>query len=145
MLKILYFGLLVAASAEDYKNHRVRNCWILAVWLLGLLQVIRQADRWVTLSLTCICFVLLLLLYLLVRRWNTQLQRKVSFGGADVRLIPGMMLAQGWDVALLGIFIGFSLAVVYYLLLVKQKKELPLVPWMTAGCLLAEVLLNLIL
>jgi len=58
-----------------------------------------------------------------------------------VKLIPGMMLMQGWDIALMGIFTGLVPTLLYHLLVVKEKKEIPLVPWMTAGCFTVEVIL----
>ena len=141
MLKIVYFLLLAAASAEDYKYHRVRRSRTAAVWLLGALQVwFEKDDRWVTLTLTCSCFLFLCLLYGGLKQLSIKKEIDLKLGGADVRLIPGMMLVQGWDIALLGVFIGLVFASVYYVICRKRKKDHPLVPWMSLGCLLAEAM-----
>ncbi len=139
MLKIVYFLLLGAASVEDYKFHTVRPGWTIAVVLLGFAECITKENRWVTLALTCACFCMLLLFYRLVLVFGSRYQ--LQFGGADVRLIPGMMLMQGWDVALGGVFVGLLLAAIHYALSYRKRKELPLVPWMTGGCMAIELLL----
>lgn len=139
MLKVVYFLLLGAASAEDYRYHTVSPRWTILVFLVGILNLIMtKENRWVTLALTCACFILLYLIYRVVLFLAEHRGLSWSFGGADVRLIPGMMLAQGWDIALSGVFAGLVLAVLYHFLFVKEKKELPLVPWMAAGCLFVE-------
>ncbi|MBP3569396.1 MAG: prepilin peptidase [Lachnospiraceae bacterium] len=140
MLKVLYFLVLGAASVEDFRYHTVKPRWTILVFLLGVLNLIwTKENRWVTLALTCACFILLYLLYKLVLFLAARNGLAWSFGGADVRLIPGMMLVQGWDMALSGVFTGFVLALFYYAL-AKEKKELPLVPWMTAGCFFVELI-----
>ena len=63
----------------------------------------------------------------------------LCLGGADVRIIPAMMMVQGWDTALTGVFVGLLAAVLYFLTAGKQKKEIPLVPWMGIGCFLVEI------
>ncbi len=139
VLKTVYFLLLGAASAEDFKYHTVRPGWIIAVFLLGILNLIlTKENRWVTLALTCACFLFLFLFYKLVQMFAKKTGLPWQFGGADVRLIPGMMLVQGWDAGLSGVFAGLVLAMLYYGLCAKKKKELPLVPWMTAGCIMIE-------
>lgn len=141
MLKVCYFLLLAGASAEDYKHHTVRPQWTVSVFLLGLVNMIVQKNnRWVTLTLTCVCFLLLWAVYRMVLWVSRRKGLQWQFGGADVRLIPGMMLVQGWDVALGGVFAGLSLAAVYYMAVVRKRKALPLVPWMAAGCLAAELM-----
>ena len=140
MITVLYFLLLLVAAVEDYKSHTVRECKILLLWLLGSINLIMQKEnRWVTLALTCACFCMLLLFYRLVLVFGSRYQ--LQFGGADVRLIPGMMLMQGWDVALGGVFVGLLLAAIHYALSYRKRKELPLVPWMTGGCMAIELLL----
>ena len=140
MLKICYFLLLMAASVEDYRKHRVSPWWITGVFLLGIINMITlKENRWVTVALTCACILLLYLFYQLILALAQKYGLPWKFGGADVRLIPGMMLVQGWDTALSGVLIGFLLAMGYYLLFVKSKKEIPLVPWMALGCLIIEV------
>lgn len=137
----IYFLLLLAASVEDYRTHRVKQYWVLAVWALGLIKILSvKENRWVTVALTCICFALLVLIYILVRYMAERSNRPFKFGGADVRLIPAMLLVQGWDVALLGVFIGLLSAALYYFLKKRKREELPLVPWMTMGCALAEII-----
>lgn len=143
MLKIVYFLLLIAASAEDYKYHTVSRRWTVSVFLLGLLNTIIKENRWVTLALTCACFLLLFLLYQAVRVLAERKGFDWRFGGADVRLIPGMMLVQGWDMALTGVLTGLVSALLYHLFVKKEKKEIPLVPWMSAGCFVVEVVLFL--
>ena len=139
MLKLLYVLLLAAASIEDYRYRRVSPHWTASVLLVGLWNcILRQKDRWVTLALTCACIVLLYLLYRLVLLVGKRSGHSWKLGGADVKLIPGMMLFQGWDAALSGIFTGLTLAALYYLLWRRKQGEIPLVPWMTAGCLLWE-------
>ena len=140
MITGIYFLLLLMAAVEDYRSHTVKGHWVLAVWLLGIIKILLvKENRWVTLALTCICFVLLLLLYVLVRKLGQQRNRIFVFGGADVRLIPGMMLVQGWDIALTGVFLGLLGAVLYYLPQKRRGAELPLVPWMAAGCFLIQI------
>lgn len=137
----IYFLLLLAASVEDYRTRRVKPHWVLAVWALGLIKIVAgKENRWVTLALTCICFATLFLVYVLVRYVAERSNRPFGFGGADVRLIPAMMLVQGWDVALTGIFIGLLGAALYYFLARWKRAEIPLVPWMTMGCALAEII-----
>lgn len=141
MITGVYVLLLLIASAEDYRRHTVSGHWVLAVWILGVINMaLHKENRWVTVTLTCICFILLWILYLLINRMAQQRQLAWSFGGADVRLIPAMMLVQGWDAALAGVFSGLVLAVLYYLMAGGKKKEVPLVPWMTAGCFLVEII-----
>lgn len=141
MLKFIYFLLLFFASAEDYKYHTVKSHWVISVFLLGLLNIITKENRWVTLALTCACFMVLLLVYKVVAMLAVSKRTDWKFGGADVRLVPGMMLVQGWDIALMGIFIGFISVLVYYLVIARERKAIPLVPWMTAGCFAVEVVL----
>ena len=142
MLKILYFLILLAASAEDIRHHTVRPRWIALVGIVGFLNCITKENRWVTMALTCACFFLLLLLYKVIQRLTASYGFSLMFGGADVRLIPGMMLVQGWDIALEGIFTGLLAAVIYYLPVHRRRKEIPLVPWMSTGCFLVELYLN---
>lgn len=132
MIKVLYFLLLLMASAEDGRTHTVKPYKVILLWVLGIINImVTKENRWVTLTLTCLCFGLLVLIYHLMRRYG--------FGGADVRMIPAMMLVQGWDAALAGIFCGLICAIFCYVLTGKGKKEIPLVPWMTAGCFLVEI------
>ena len=139
MLKFGYFLLLVAASVEDYRKHRVSPWWITGVFLMGIINIISvKENRWVTIALTCACILVLYLFYQLILVLAQKHELPWKFGGADVRLIPGMMLVQGWDTALAGVLIGFLLAMGYYLFLLKSKKEIPLAPWMTLGCLVIE-------
>ena len=140
MLYLGYFLMLLMAAVEDKKTHSVRSCWPIAIGILGFLNCITKENRWVTLALTCACFLLLLLLYQMVRFAEKKQWIFWQFGGADVRLIPGMMLMQGWEAALTGIFLGLLVATGYYLVIVRKKREIPLVPWMAAGCFLVEVL-----
>lgn len=141
MLKILYFLILLAASAEDIRHYTVRPRWIVAVGMVGFLNCITKENRWVTMALTCACFLFLFLFYKVIQWLAARGKFAWAFGGADVRLIPGMMLAQGWDTALEGIFMGLFCAVIYHVAVHRQRKEIPLVPWMSAGCLLVELLL----
>jgi len=141
LITVLYFLLLAAISAEDYKSHKVNRYAVLVIWLLGLINIVLEKEnRWVSVALTCVCFAVLYVGYLLVRSLKVCSDRGIRFGGADVRLIPAMMLVQGWDVALTGVFIGFVAAVFFYMPAGKQRKEIPLVPWMSAGCLSAEII-----
>ena len=140
MITVLYFLLLLAAAVEDYKSHTVRECKILLLWLLGSINLIMQKEnRWVTIALTCVCFVLLLMGYMIVRKVADKQKLPLVLGGADVRLVPAMILVQGWDVALTGVFFGLCLAVLYHLTIGKKKKEIPLIPWMGTGCFLIEI------
>lgn len=140
MLYIGYFLMLMLASLEDKKTHFIRPCWPTAIGILGFLHCITKENRWVTLALTCVCFLLFFFLYHLVRIAEKRQWIRWQFGGADVRLIPGMMLMQGWEKALTGIFLGLLAAAGYYLVIVRKKTEIPLVPWMAAGCFMIEVL-----
>lgn len=141
MITGIYFLILLAASVEDYKSHTVKGPLVLMVWLLGLIKIVLvKENRWVTVALTCICFGLLWLVYFLVRRFAIRWKPALKFGGADVRLIPAMMLFQGWDTALTGVLAGLIFAAVYYMATGRRKKEIPLVPWMTAGCFLVEII-----
>lgn len=140
LLKTVYFLLLLAASVEDYRYHTVKPCWTVSMSLLGLLNMIRiKENRWVTLALTCACFLLLFFIYKLVEGLAKSRELVWQFGGADVRLIPGMMLVQGWDVALLGVFVGLVSVLLYHYVVRKEKKEIPLVPWMSTGCFVVEL------
>ena len=141
MITVIYFLLLAVASVEDYRSHRVSKYIEPAVWLLGLINIIlTKENRWVTVSLTCLCFVVLYVCYLLVNRLSQKGNRELVFGGADVRLIPAMMLVQGWDTALLGIFLGLAAALLRYGAGRRKSREIPLVPWMSAGCFLIEII-----
>lgn len=136
MIIVLYFLLLLVLSMEDYKFHKVKQRYIAGVFFLGVFyRIISQDDRWVTVALTCLCFLVLCLLHYLVNSIGRKQGRNWVFGGADVRLIPGMMLVQGWDVALYGIFFGFTALLLYRMLSGWKKQELALIPWMSAGCL----------
>lgn len=140
MITVLYFLLLLAAAVEDYKSRTVRGYKIFLLWLLGGINLIVQKEnRWVMVTLTCICFILLLGGYAIVRWASEKRNLPLELGGADVRLIPAMMLVQGWDAALTGVFLGLCMAVLYHLTAGKQKKEIPLVPWMGIGCFLVEI------
>lgn len=141
LIKIAYILLLAAAAIEDTKHHRVDKIYSILLLVIGCIQMYTiQEGRWVSLALTCICFLVLYGLYGLVLVWSKHRKRKISFGGADVRLIPGMMLVQGWDVALTGIFGGLTAAVVWTLVKKQWKEEIPLVPWMSVGCIVMEIL-----
>lgn len=141
MITGIYFLVLLAAAVEDYRTHRVKGYLVLSVWLIGLIKIfLIKENRWVTLALTCVCFVLLLFLYSFINSIMRRKKKALSFGGADVRLIPGMMLAQGWDVALTGVFLGLLCAGIYYIPAKRRKREIPLVPWMAAGCFFIEII-----
>ena len=141
MIIVVYFLLLLAASVEDYKNHTVKHRWVLLVYVLGLIKLVLQKEnRWVALTLTCACFVILYLFYTLVKKVAERTGKPIRFGGTDVRLIPGMMLVQGWDTALTGIFTGLFFALCCHLPKRRRKRELPLVPWMSAGCFFIEII-----
>lgn len=139
MITGIYFLVLLAASVEDARKHMVNRHWVLAVYVLGLIKLwLQKENRWVTVTLTCVCFILLYLFYVLVKIAAGRMGKNLSFGGADVRLIPAMMLVQGWDTALAGIFTGLLPAVLWYVCIRKQQ-EVPLVPWMAAGCFFVEI------
>ncbi len=141
MITGIYFLLLLIASVEDYKGHTVNRYPVLLLWLLGLVKmVLVQENRWVTVALTCICFVFLWIVYRLVCYLAKKKKVPWHFGGADVRMIPAMMLVQGWDRALQGIFLGFLAALLYYPVTKQIRKEIPLVPWMAAGCFVVEII-----
>ena len=140
MIAVLYTFLLIAASVEDYRSHRVNRMVVLAVWLLGIIRMVfEKENRWVTVALTCICFIFLYIGYALVRSLAKRYNKMLLLGGADVKLIPAMMLVQGWDTALLGVFVGLLAAAGWYGVLARKKKEIPLVPWMSSGCFLVEI------
>lgn len=140
MLYIGYFLMLLLVAVEDKKTHSVRPCWPIAIGLLGFLHCMTKEDRWVTLALACACFLCFFIVYHLVRFAEKKKWVSWMLGGADVRLIPGMMLMQGWETALTGILLGLLGAAGYYLMINRQKTEIPLVPWMTAGCFTVELL-----
>jgi len=141
LITVIYFLLLLAASAEDYKSHTVNRYLVGAVWLLGLINIVlKKENRWVTIALTCICFIALFVCYVVVRHLEEHGKRKLRFGGADVRLIPAMMLVQGWDTALTGVFAGLMAALIWYAASGRKKFEIPLVPWMSTGCFLIEII-----
>ena len=99
MVLVIYFLLLLAASVEDSRTHTVQPYKIWLVWLVGMVHIVLEKEnRWVTLALTCICFVFLLIVYRLVIYAAKYRKQSLCFGGADVKLIPGMLLVQGWDV-----------------------------------------------
>lgn len=134
MLQVVCVLLLVAASVEDCRKHQVNRWWTRGVFLLGILHIITEKEnRWVTVTLTCICIFFLYLFYRLILFLEVRKNLSWKFGAADVRLIFGMMLVQGWDVALTGVLLGLLAAAVYYLVCAKEKKDIPLIPWMTAG------------
>ena len=139
MITGIYFLLLLAAAVEDYRTHTVGRYRVLGVYVLGLCKILLQKEnRWVTVTLTCVCFVLLYLLYQGVKRLAERTGRPLLFGGADVRLIPGMMLVQGWA-ALSGVFAGLLTAFFFSLPPKRRRKEIPLVPWMVLGCFFVEI------
>lgn len=141
MITVLYFLLLMAASAEDYKKHRINRIVVLSVWLMGIIRIVLEKEnRWVTVALTCICFILLYICYVLVRHFSGKYHRNLRFGGADVRLIPAMMLVQGWDRALTGVFAGLAAAFLWHIVSGRKNREIPLVPWMSGGCILVEII-----
>lgn len=144
MLDIVYFLMLLMAAVEDKKDHCINPCWPIAIGILGLLNCMTREDRWVTLALTCACFLLLFLLYQLVRFAEKKAWVAWQFGGADVRLIPGMMLMQGWDTALTGILAGLLAAAGYYLFPGRKEGEIPMIPWMAGGCFAIAVLRNIL-
>ena len=140
MILVIYSLILLTASAEDCRNHTVSSWKVLAVWVLGLLNIVtNKENRWVTVTLTCICFLVLCLIYYLLRRVSLRWNCGLRFGGADVRLIPAMMLVQGWDTALCGVFAGLCGGLFYYFFKKKRKADIPLVPWMSAGCVIVEI------
>jgi len=140
LITVLYVLLLVTASAEDYKSHRVNRMVVMSVWLLGFIRIVlEKEDRWVTVALTCVCFIVLYAYYRLIRYLAEHCSRPLAFGGADVKLIPAMMLVQGWDTALLGVFLGLSAATGRYAISTGKMQRIPLVPWMSAGCILVEI------
>ena len=125
--------LLCGASGEDIKYHRVHRRWEIGIFLLGVLRLcVTEDNRWVTIALTCFCFLLWYILYLVAAEW-------MNFGGADVRLMTGCMLALGVPEALYGLFLGFCMTALYVVLVKKKcRDEIPLVPWMTAGIIVYE-------
>ena len=140
MIKLIYFFFLGISSLEDYKYHKVNQRWTLAVALLGFLRLgFDKENRWVDMALAFLCFLLLYLLYRVLPVLSKLFRRDLKLGGADVRLVPGMMLVQGWESALTGVFLGLLAAFVFGWINRKRQKELPLVPWMAAGCFLVEI------
>lgn len=141
MLQVVCFLFLVAASVEDCRKHRVNRWWTRGVFLFGMIHIITvKENRWVTVTLTCICTVLFYLVYRLTIVLEARKGLSWKFGAADVRLLSGMMLLQGWDTALTGALIGLLAAAVYYLFFAGAKRDIPLVPWMTAGWLVMLML-----
>lgn len=141
MITVLYFLLLAAASAEDYKSHRVNRYVVTAIWLLGIINIMcTKENRWVTVSLTCLCFMVLYAGYEAVKKLASQSKKRIMLGGADVRLIPAMMLVQGWDMALFGVFAGLTAALLWHVACRRNNREIPLVPWMSAGCILIQII-----
>ena len=133
--------MLLFASIEDAKYHKVNKVYVFLLALLGCVQVyVMKENRWVSLTLTCFCFMVLCFIYYVTRILMKHFKRQLKFGGADVRLIPCMMLVQGWDTALTGVLIGFIMAVVWCCINRCWEKEIPLVPWMSIGCIIAELL-----
>ncbi|MBO5352434.1 MAG: prepilin peptidase [Lachnospiraceae bacterium] len=141
MIKVIYICLLLAASLEDFRYHRIRRIHIYLTTLLGCICMSTvQEHRWVSLTLTCSFFLVLYMIYRLSAALAGKKGRSGGLGGADVRMIPGMMLVQGWDVALTGILIGLVSAIVVYGFKGRWREEIPLIPWMSAGCLLMMVI-----
>lgn len=141
MITGIYFLLLLILSVEDYTSCTVRRYWIPCVYVLGIVKSLTDNEnRWVTLALTCACFGMLYLVYLGTKLVAKKTGRVLRFGGADVRLIPGMMLVQGWDVALTGVFIGLLSALLFLRRKKQETGEFPLIPWMSAGCFLTEII-----
>lgn len=141
MVKVLYFLLLLLMSVEDARTRKINHYAVPVVYLLGLLQIVlRKENRWVTVALTCMCFGILFLLYILIRWVQQHTTAFLVFGGADVRLIPGMILVQGADAALAGVFFGLLAAFFWNLVCGRQKRTIPLIPWMTAGCFFVEII-----
>lgn len=133
-IQVLYFFFLLVASIEDYKYHKVHGEWITAIFLLGIVRLCLEEEyRWVTVTLACICFLLFYLIYQVVSLLSKKYNKNLSFGGADVRIIPSMMLVQGWDKALLAVFFGLLFAVLKAYIGKEKKKEIPLIPWITLG------------
>ena len=130
--------LLCAASAEDKKYHRVHRKFELEIFLLGIFRLcVTEDNRWVTISLTCFCFLLWYLLYLAAG--------KKYFGGADVRLMTACMPALGENAALQGAGTGFLMAGVYYILISRKRTaEIPLIPWLTIGIIVREIMQKMI-
>jgi len=140
LIKVIYFLLLLMASVEDGRTHTVKPYKVILLWVLGMIHmIVAKENRWVTFALTCLCFGLLVLLYYLMLWLAGKKRREIYFGGADVRMIPAMMLIQGWDVALAGVFLGLLGTVICRLTVKREQKEIPLVPWMSAGCFLVEI------
>lgn len=135
----MFFLVLFVCAAEDLKHHKVSNRWTAVLCLPGLIRIgMEPEDRWETAVLTCLFFFLLYVLYRLTRFLGKKSSRRISFGGADVRLIPGMMLFLGWKEALCGIFTGLCAAAVWYVVALlsgkgRREREVPLVPWIASG------------
>ena len=140
IILVIYFCFLLFASIEDYKYHKVHPRWEIGIFSLGLLRLyLEQDNRWVTVTLTCLCFFLFYSLYSITLLLQKKGYQKLSFGGADVRMIPSMMLVQGWETALLGVFLGLLVALLKTIIRKEQKKELPLIPWISIGSMICQL------
>lgn len=132
-------GILALAALEDIQFHRVRRRWETGLCLCGVLRMcVTEESRWATWSLTCVCFFMWYVLYLVAKK------KEYQFGGADVRLMTYAIPALGVSTALPGIWLGCIGACGVLIFHGKHKREIPLVPWIAGGCFLMELLQKII-
>lgn len=141
----MFFLILLICAAADIKQHKVSNRWTAALCLPGLIRIVLEPeDRWETAVLTCLFFFLMYFLYRIVLLAGRRNSRQLSFGGADVKLMFGMMLFLGWKEALHGIFAGLSALVLWYAAgvltgKIRKNREVALVPWLVFGVIIVEL------
>lgn len=98
----------------------------------------------------CLFFGLLLLVYQLANRLGAPKESSFALGGADVKLMFGILLVFEWQQALYGLLFGLSAAAVWLLLhgLMQHSRtgrhrpirKLPLVPWIAGGSYASQLL-----
>lgn len=130
------FSILLVLSVIDIKYLLIPNGLILAIMVLGLLQIGLDPRNWFSYLLGFFAASSLLLLISIITRGK--------MGGGDIKLMATAGLLLGWQKIILALFIGSFFGAVLGLVLmgfkvIERKQMIPFGPFLSLGILIAAL------
>ncbi|MFA5007034.1 MAG: prepilin peptidase [Candidatus Izemoplasmatales bacterium] len=126
--------VLLSATLSDLATKSVHD----RVWLIGLIPLlaVRIADgSFLAHLLSAAVLFTLLYLFALI---GTKVLKKEALGGGDVKLFVFIGFVLTWDEGILALFLAALAGVTFGLLRKRRGAELPFVPFLFAGVLVAQ-------
>lgn len=122
------FSLLMVLSVIDWRTFEIPNGLNLAIFILGLVQLAADRERWLTylIGMASVSLVFLLLWFV---------TGGAGIGMGDVKLMAAAGLLLGWPRILLSVIVGSVAGSVIHLIRMKRGagRKLAFGPYLAAG------------